>query len=45
MTVYSILIIIALILAIVSGVSGRVPLWISVLLICIALLTGTRLGV
>ena len=42
MSVYTLLIVIALVLAIVSGVVGRVPLWISVVLICIAQLVGTR---
>lgn len=33
-----ILIILALALCLVSGITGKVPLWISVLLICVALL-------
>jgi len=44
MTVQSILIVVALILAVLSGTTARVPLWISVLLICIALLVGTRIA-
>ena len=32
------LIFIALVLALVSGITGKVPLWIAVLLLCIALL-------
>lgn len=38
MSIQGILLILALILAVLSGVTGKVPLWISVFLICIALL-------
>lgn len=41
MSVQTVLYVVALIIAIVSGVDGRVPLWISVLLICIGLLVGS----
>ena len=40
LSVHSILILIAFGLTLVSGITGRVPLWIPTLLICIALLLG-----
>jgi hypothetical protein len=36
--VQHVLILISLVLALVSGITGKVPLWIPVMLICIALL-------
>lgn len=44
MSVTTILLVIAAVLAVVSGVTARVPLWIAVLLICLALLVGARIG-
>jgi len=41
---FFILILIALILCQISGVTNRIPLWISVLFICIALLIGKAIG-
>lgn len=38
MTVQFILILLALTLALINGITGKVPLWISNLLICVALL-------
>lgn len=38
LTVQNSLILIALILTLVSGITGRVPVWIPMLLVCIALL-------
>lgn len=43
MSVSSILVVIALILALLSGVDGRVPLWVAVLLLCLAMLVGSVL--
>ena len=43
MHIQSLLIVIALILTIVSAATSRVPLWVAVLLLCVALLVGVRL--
>ncbi len=40
-SVTTILVLIAFLLTILHGVNGRVPLWIAVLLLCVALLVGS----
>jgi hypothetical protein len=42
MSISSLLVIVALILTIVSAVTARVPLWVPVLFLCLALLVGVR---
>jgi len=42
MTIHFILVLIAFGLTLVSGISGKVPLWVPVLLICISMLIGVR---
>ena len=42
MNISSLLIIVALVLTIISAVTARVPLWVAVLFLCLALLVGGR---
>ena len=42
MNISGLLIIVALILTIVSAVTAKVPLWVPVLFLCLALLVGAR---
>lgn len=41
-TVFNTLIIVSLVLSLINGINGRVPLWIPVFLIGVALLIGAR---
>jgi hypothetical protein len=40
LTAFTVLVLVALVLTLIAGISGRVPLWIGVLLLCVALLIG-----
>jgi hypothetical protein len=39
-SVTTLLLLIAFVLTLVSGITGKVPLWVPVLLLCVALLAG-----
>jgi hypothetical protein len=42
MNISGLLVVVALVLTIVSAVTARVPLWVAVLFLCLALLLGGR---
>jgi len=39
---FNVLVVVALVLTIISGVTGKVPLFVPLLLVCIAMLVGGR---
>jgi hypothetical protein len=40
LTAFNVLVLVALVLTLISGITGRVPVFVPLLLICIALLVG-----
>jgi hypothetical protein len=42
LSAFNVLVVIALILTVISGVTGKIPLFVPLLLICIAMLVGGR---